>query len=228
MLAAASRGVLNPSFPHSLDQEGNLRPAGSVEDHVRASTDAISLHSSIKAIYENGKWRESSRHLPFIRPLDLFLLYNYTISMNLKSVLTVDTINLHLKGSTKKEIINELLDILITAGKIQNREAAFEAVMDREQKMSTGMKHGIAIPHGKSAAINDLVACIGISDIPVDFDSLDHEPSRIFIMTLSPVEKTGPHLQFLAEISLLFKSAEKRQDILNAQTPETIIKILSE
>ena len=47
MLGAASRGVLNPSFPHSLDQEGNLRPAGSVEDHVRASTDAISLHSSI-------------------------------------------------------------------------------------------------------------------------------------------------------------------------------------
>ena len=148
--------------------------------------------------------------------------------MNLKSVLTAETINLHLKGSSKDEIINELLDILVAAGKIQNREAAFEAVMEREQKMSTGMKHGIAIPHGKSSTISDLVACIGISDKPVDFDSLDHEPSRIFIMTLSPVEKTGPHLQFLAEISLLFKSSEKRQEILRAQTPEEIIQILSE
>ena len=152
----------------------------------------------------------------------------YTFIMNLKSVLIPETINLNLKGSTKAEIINELLDLLFAAGKIKNREAAFDAVMDREQKMSTGMKHGIAIPHGKSVTISDLVACIGISEKPVDFDSLDREPSRIFIMTLSPVEKTGPHLQFLAEISLLFKSAEKRQEILSAKTPAEIIKVLSE
>jgi PTS system nitrogen regulatory IIA component len=148
--------------------------------------------------------------------------------MNLKTVLTKETIALHLKGTTKEEIINELLDILAEAKKIQDRDAAFNAVMDREQKMSTGMKHGIAIPHGKSTTIRDLVACIGISDNPVDFDSLDHEPCRIFIMTLSPVEKTGPHLQFLAEISLLFKSAEKRQEILNASSPETVLQILAE
>jgi PTS system nitrogen regulatory IIA component len=148
--------------------------------------------------------------------------------MNLKTVIATDTIDLHLKGSTKKEIINELLDILVKAGKIQDREAAFSAVMEREDKMSTGMKHGIAIPHGKSASIADLVACIGISEQPVDFDSLDHEPCRIFIMTLSPVEKTGPHLQFLAEVSLLFKSADKRQEILNAKSPEEIFKILAE
>jgi PTS system nitrogen regulatory IIA component len=148
--------------------------------------------------------------------------------MNIKTVLTTETINLHLKGATKEEIINELLDMLVAAKKIQDREAAYAAVMDREQKMSTGMKHGIAIPHGKSATIHDLVACIGISEQPVDFDSLDHEPCRIFIMTLSPVEKTGPHLQFLAEISLLFKSSEKRQEILNADTPEAILRILSE
>ena len=148
--------------------------------------------------------------------------------MNLKTVLTTDTINLHLKGSSKAEIINELLDILVTAGKIQDREAAYNAIMDREQKMSTGMKHGIAIPHGKSTAIADLVACIGISEKPVGFDSLDHLPCRIFIMTLSAAEKTGPHLQFLAEVSLLFKSAEKREEILKADSPEAILKILAE
>jgi PTS system nitrogen regulatory IIA component len=100
--------------------------------------------------------------------------------------------------------------------------------MDREQKMSTGMKHGIAIPHGKSASVKDLVACIGISDASIDFDALDKEPCRIFIMTLSPLEKTGPHLQFLAEISLLFKSAEKRAEILKAAAPEDIMRILAE
>jgi PTS system nitrogen regulatory IIA component len=148
--------------------------------------------------------------------------------MNLKSVLTKETINLHLKGTSKHEIIDELLDILVAADKIQDRAAAYQAVMDREQKMSTGMKHGIAIPHGKSATIHDLVACIGISDKPVDFDSLDHEPCRIFIMTLSPLEKTGPHLQFLAEISLLFKSSEKRAEILSSTVPEDILRILAE
>jgi PTS system nitrogen regulatory IIA component len=145
--------------------------------------------------------------------------------MNLKTVLTKETMNLHLKGTTKEEIINELLDVLVSAKKIQDRAAAYTAVMDREQKMSTGMKHGIAIPHGKRATIHDLVACIGVSDNPIDFDSLDHEPCRIFIMTLSPLEKTGPHLQFLAEISLLFKSSEKRAEILKAASSEEILNI---
>ena len=147
--------------------------------------------------------------------------------MNLKTVISTESIDLHLKGANKKEIINELLDILVRTGKIQDREAAFTALMDREEKMSTGMKHGIAIPHGKSTATDCLVACIGISDNPVDFDTLDKLPCRIFIMTLSPVEKTGPHLQFLAEISLLFKSSEKREELLKAKTPEEVLDILS-
>jgi PTS system nitrogen regulatory IIA component len=147
--------------------------------------------------------------------------------MNLRDVLTVDTVSLHLKGTTKEEIIGEMLDILVAAGKVTNKKVALECVLDREQKMSTGMKHGIAIPHGKTDTVSDLVACIGVSDKPVDFDSLDKEPCRIFVMTLSPVNKTGPHLQFLAEVSLLFKSAEKRQEILDTTDKAKIIDILT-
>jgi PTS system nitrogen regulatory IIA component len=148
--------------------------------------------------------------------------------MNLKSILTEETICLHLKGSSKEEIINELIDILVSANKVSDRASALAAVMERESNMSTGMKHGIAIPHGKTQSLHDLVACIGVSDAPVDFSALDHEPSRIFIMTLSPTEKTGTHLQFLAEVSLLFKSEEKRRQFLEAESPEDIIRILSE
>lgn len=148
--------------------------------------------------------------------------------MNLKTVLTPETVNLHLKGSSKEEIIDELLDMLVQAGKVKDKAVARACVLDREHKMSTGMKHGIAIPHGKTDSVSDLVACIGISDKPVDFDSLDQEPCRIFIMTLSPIDKTGPHLQFLAEVSLLFKSAEKRQEILNTTNKSDIIRILTE
>ena len=148
--------------------------------------------------------------------------------MDLRTVLTTDTVNLHLKGTTKEEIVDEMLDVLYKAGKVTDKAAARECVLDRERKMSTGMKHGIAIPHGKTDTVNDLVACIGISDNPVDFDSLDQEPCRIFIMTLSPVNKTGPHLQFLAEVSLLFKSPEKRQEILDTQDKAEVIRILTE
>jgi PTS system, IIA component len=148
--------------------------------------------------------------------------------MNLKTVLTPETVNLHLKGTSKEEIIDELLDMLVQAGKVKDKAVARACVLDRERKMSTGMKHGIAIPHGKTDSVSDLVACIGISDHPVDFDSLDQEPCRIFIMTLSPIDKTGPHLQFLAEVSLLFKSAEKRQEILNTTDKSDIIRILTE
>jgi PTS system nitrogen regulatory IIA component len=148
--------------------------------------------------------------------------------MDLKTILTKDTICLHLKGTSKQDIITELLGILVKAGKVKDQPAALQAIMDREKKMSTGMKHGIAIPHGKTSTVSDLVACVGISDSPVDFDSLDGEPCRIFIMTLSPLEKTGPHLQFLAEVSLLFKSAEKRAQIVQAQSSDDVLKILSE
>ena len=148
--------------------------------------------------------------------------------MNLKTVLTTDTVELHLKGTTKEAIIDEMLEILVKAGKVTDKKAALDCVLDREKKMSTGMKHGIAIPHGKTDTVSDLVACIGISDNPVDFDSLDQEPCRIFIMTLSPIKKTGPHLQFLAEVSLLFKSADKRQEILKTADKAEVIKILTE
>ncbi len=149
-------------------------------------------------------------------------------AVDLQDVITPATINLHLKGTTKEAIIDELLDTLVKAGKVTDRVATKACVLDRERKMSTGMKHGIAIPHGKTDSVADLVACIGISDTPVDFDSLDQEPARIFIMTLSPLDKTGPHLQFLAQISLLFKSAEKREALLKAGSPESVIKLLTE
>ncbi len=148
--------------------------------------------------------------------------------MNLKTVLTRDSIALHLAGASKEAIIDELLAIAARSGKIKDLAAARKSVLDREARMSTGMKHGIAIPHGKTDAVDDLVACIGVADKGVDFDALDEEPCRIFIMTLSPAGKTGPHLQFLAEVSLLFKSAEKRSAILAASSSEEILAILTE
>lgn len=142
------------------------------------------------------------------------------------TVLNTDMIALHLSGVTKDEIIDELIDIAMKSGKVKDRDAAKTSVLERENRMSTGMKHGIAIPHGKTSAVAELVACVGVSDKEVDFEALDHKGCKIYIMTLSPPEKTGPHLQFLAEVSMLFRSEEKRQAILAASTAQEVLEIL--
>jgi PTS system nitrogen regulatory IIA component len=114
------------------------------------------------------------------------------------------------------------------SGKVKDVAVARRAILEREGRMSTGMKHGIAIPHGKTDTVSDLVACIGVADNGVDFEALDRQDCRIFILTLSPADKTGPHLQFLAEVSLLFKSEDKRNAILAAKVPEEVLKILTD
>lgn len=148
--------------------------------------------------------------------------------MDLKHVLGRDSIALHLQGKNKEEIIDELLAVAMKSGKVRDLAAARRSVLEREGRMSTGMKHGIAIPHGKTDTVSDLVAVIGVSDKGVDFEALDQEACNIFILTLSPADKTGPHLQFLAEVSLLFKSDEKRVAISNAKKSEEVLKILTE
>lgn len=148
--------------------------------------------------------------------------------MNLRTVLNENSIALHLKGKTKDEIIRELLDVLVKNGSLSSFEQAYQSILDREKKMSTGMKQGIALPHGKTDAVSDLAACVGVSDYPIDYESLDGKPCRIFILLLSPPTKTGPHLQFLAEVSLLFRSSAKREALLAAETPGAVLRALSE
>ena len=147
--------------------------------------------------------------------------------MSLSTILTEETVAIGLRSADKHGIINEMLDLLVQSGSIVDKGAALQAILERERKMSTGMKYGIAIPHGKTASVGSLVACVGISKAPVPFDSLDGEPARIFIMTLSPPEKTGPHLQFLAEVSQLFKSEERRAAAVAARTPAELLAIFT-
>ncbi|MDR1179314.1 MAG: PTS sugar transporter subunit IIA [Spirochaetales bacterium] len=148
--------------------------------------------------------------------------------MSLLKYLTPDTVTADLQGSNKQEIIESLLDILMKTGRIRDRESALGAILEREKKMSTGMENGIAIPHGKTDVVDDLIAAVGISRNAVDFDALDKQPSRIFIMTLSSSQRTGPHIQFLKEISELLRSADMRRKLLAAKESRGILQILAD
>ncbi|HRT06024.1 MAG TPA: PTS sugar transporter subunit IIA [Kiritimatiellia bacterium] len=146
--------------------------------------------------------------------------------MNLKKPLTVETICLDLKGTTKEAILAEMVDLLVASGHIRDRDAVLKAVLEREKRMSTGMQNGIAIPHGKTDSVDCLVAALGIKRAGVDFGALDGQPSNIFVMTVSPDSRTGPHIQFLAEISRPLNDASVRAKLLAATSPDEVLHLL--
>ena len=147
--------------------------------------------------------------------------------MNIRKILTKEGITLDLKGETKDQVIEELLEVICAANKVENRKAAQKAILEREQKMSTGMQNGIAIPHGKSDCVESLAVAVGVHRTGVDFESLDSQPAHFFIMTLSPANRTGPHIQFLAEISRQLNDPTVRDRMLAATTKEEVVEILA-
>ena len=146
--------------------------------------------------------------------------------MNLKKPLTVETIRLDLQGATKEAILAEMVDLLMASGHIRDRDAVLKAVLEREKRMSTGMQNGIAIPHGKTDSVDCLVAALGIKRGGVDFGALDGQASNIFVMTVSPDSRTGPHIQFLAEISRPLNDPAVRSKLLAATTPDEVLHLL--
>lgn len=145
----------------------------------------------------------------------------------LKEALTIDLITTELAGRNKHEVIEALMGIVARSGKVLDRDAALKDVLEHEASMSTGMENGIAIPHAKTDAVEELVACVGVSKRKIDFECLDGKPSQIFIMTLSPRDGNGPHVQFLAEISRLLRDGRIRKRILKAKSNEELLEILT-
>ncbi|MDR0308026.1 MAG: cation:proton antiporter [Chitinispirillales bacterium] len=127
-----------------------------------------------------------------------------------------------LKATTKQEVIEELIDVLYVNGIVRDKESAFEAVMERESSMSTGMQYGVALPHGKTDAVNRITAAIGLSRQGIDFQSIDKQPSTIFVLILSPLNSAGPYIQFMANLSALLNSEDARKKLLECKDSEEI------
>jgi len=133
---------------------------------------------------------------------------------------------MELKGETKKEIITELVDLLDAGGKLLDRNQVLEDVFEREESMSTGMNHGIAIPHGKTDGITDTTVAVGIKKAGVNFDSMDGKPSRLFVLIVSPRKVSGLHVQFLAAVGAILGDEILREDVINAVTPQEAVELL--
>jgi len=148
------------------------------------------------------------------------------IQTNFFKDLKLEHVIMHIQSDEKEAIIKEMIENLAQSPIVQDKEKCLEAVMTREKTMSTGMQNGIALPHGKTDDVSDLIFAIGLKAEGVNFDSLDGKPSNIFIMVLSPKNVSGPHIQFLSSISAILKDQDARDMLLDCVSPEEVKTLL--
>jgi PTS system fructose-specific IIC component len=148
--------------------------------------------------------------------------------MALYELLDAKSIITELQADTKEGVIEELVDVLERAGRISDRTAVLDAVMERESQMSTGLEEGVAVPHAKSSAVSMLTAALGIKRQGLDFDSADGKPTRIVFLLIAEKNNPGPHVRALAQLARLLSDPVMRSALINAKTPEEIVQIIKQ
>ncbi|RKY26108.1 MAG: PTS sugar transporter subunit IIA [Planctomycetota bacterium] len=146
--------------------------------------------------------------------------------MKLLEILDESVIKVPLESEDKEEAVEELIDVLVRAGRITDREAALTAVMEREKKQTTGIGHGLAIPHAKHESITALTGAVGIAPEGIEFDSIDGEQVKVVFLLLAEADNPGPHLAALAEVARIFEFPTARNKLFNAGTPGEVLEII--
>lgn len=137
-------------------------------------------------------------------------------------------VSAHLKSKEKRGVIEELTDLLVKAGEIENKEEIINALLDREKLGSTSIGGGVAIPHAKSGVVKEVVAAFGRSPQGVEFEALDEEPTYLFFLLLAPTDSAGPHLKALARLSRFLKDKPFREALKKAESEEEILRLIRE
>lgn len=148
--------------------------------------------------------------------------------MNLTELLDEQVILVNMEATHKRGVIEEMATALTTSGKITDQDAVLQAVLEREKIMSTGIGKGVAIPHGKCNAVNQLAGVLGIKKEGIDFQALDEQPVYLFFLLVSPTDVSGPHIRALAHISRLLRHDNLRKKLIDAQNPQDVLNLISE
>lgn len=140
--------------------------------------------------------------------------------MLLSELLTPERIRVPLQGTSKEELLRELVQLVSANEHIEDPEQVLRAVREREAVLSTGIGNGVAIPHGKSAAVPELCLAAGSTVHPVEFDALDGQPVSLFFLLVGPETAAGPHIKALSRISRLVRKDTVREQLVAARTPQ--------
>lgn len=147
--------------------------------------------------------------------------------MKLSESLDAARIRIPLAASSKEDVLRELVGLLPRAAEEEDlRERVIEAVLEREQRMSTGIGQGVAIPHGKCGLLDGMEVAFGLAPQGIEYDSLDGEPVRILFLLVSPPRMAGEHIQALAQISRMLSSDAIREELASAADAEAVRDLL--
>lgn len=169
-------------------------------------------------------------HCPSIacRPIRWGLAFAVTTTWNrvlLTDLLHPDRVRVPLAGRDKPGILRELSRFLAERAGGQEDDI-LRSVEEREAVLSTGIGHGVAIPHGRAATVPALSLVCGSTPVGVPFDSLDALPVRLFFLLVGPESAAGQHVKALARIARLVRREQVRDRLLLAATPAEFIQTI--
>jgi fructose-specific phosphotransferase system IIA component len=147
--------------------------------------------------------------------------------MILTEILKPSCVKVPLDATDKKSAIFELVDIMESANLVRDAESLKAAVWTREQTRTTGIGHGLAIPHGKCDSVTGLAMAIGRPSEPLEFAAIDQRPVRLIVLLASPPDRTSDHIQALAKISRLMTDADFREKLFHAESSEELYAMLA-
>ena len=145
----------------------------------------------------------------------------------LTELLPPDRIRVPLVATDKPAALRELTQMLAERLFI-DAEALLGPVLERERMLSTGIGHGIAIPHAKSSLVSELSLVAGSSPGGVPFDALDGEPVRLFFLLIGPESGAGQHVKALSRIARLVRRESIRGALFAAPTADDFHRLLVE
>ncbi|MFS0863116.1 fructose-specific PTS transporter subunit EIIC [Fredinandcohnia sp. 179-A 10B2 NHS] len=147
--------------------------------------------------------------------------------MRITELLTKDTITLSLKSNRKNDVIDELISVLDSAGKLASRAQFKKAILNREEQSTTGIGEGIAIPHAKTSAVKKPAIAFGRSTRGVNYESLDGQPAHLFFMIAAPEGANNTHLEALSRLSTILLKEDVRKQLLEAKSETDILNIIN-
>ena len=146
--------------------------------------------------------------------------------MILQDVLLPEFIKVEMEAEDKDEAFEELVDYYCQVDKLNARDEILEAILTREAKMSTGIRKGIAVPHGKTSAVDTLRGVLGISKKGIQYDSLDGEPVYLLFLIISPLEDSEKHLRLLKHLAELMEIPQFQTELQSQKDPQGAYRII--
>jgi PTS system nitrogen regulatory IIA component len=146
--------------------------------------------------------------------------------MKIVDFLTSSDVLADLEASTREDIVREMVDHLNGAGQITDSNKLVEILLDREMLGSTGIGHGVAIPHGRLEGLKEILLVFGRSVEGVDWEAHDGEPVNLFFLLVAPEDSAGLHLKALARISRIVKNPECRTALLEGGDSDSLYQVI--